>query len=117
MHFRCKRRIIALAVLFAFALSIGLQGLTATLASAAAVASQSAMPMSSADDPMDCPTADGLDQANCMAMCASFIAVLVEPVRLPLLRSHQTLRSMRMPLLNARSVLPEPYPPKPGALI
>ena len=118
MNFRIRRRIIALAVLFAFALSISLQGLTAAaVAKVVAHESNAAMAMSSIDDPMDCPGPDGIERATCMAACAGFIGILFEAVGLPVLRSHRTHRDERTGSLRDLHIPPDPYPPRPSALI
>ena len=116
MHLRSR---ITLALLFLFALSVSLQGLTTATAgmNLATPESHAAMAMSTAADPMDCPSHDGLDQADCMAMCAGIIGVLFEPSRLPILQSHRTFQDERAASLSDRSIIPEPHPPRPSALI
>src|SRR5687768_9590924 len=105
MHLRITRRITSV-LLFLFALSVSSQGLTTASAGMelAAPESHTDMAMASMDDPMDCPSHDGVDQANCMAMCAGLIGVLFEPGRLPILHSHRTSQDERTASLSDRSI-------------
>jgi len=118
MRLRMNRRV-TLALLFVFAVSVSLQGLAAAAAGMEMAASDShaAMAMPSMGDPADCPSHDGGDQPSCMAMCAGITGILFETGRLPILQSHRTPRDQRAAALSERSILPEPHPPKPSALI
>ena len=117
MHLRTKRRIANFATAVLFAVSLGLHGLLTTAANAKMTAA-SHMAMSSGDGPMNCPGHDdGAGQATCLAICAAFVGILLEPTALPFVRSHEIHAADLVMLLIDRSVPPDPYPPRPSALI
>jgi hypothetical protein len=114
MHPRTKRRITFITAVL-FALSLGLHGLLTTAANAKMTAAASHM--SSSDEPMDCPGHDGADKAGCLAVCAGFIGILFDPAELLFIQSHGIHADERIVSLSDRSVPPDPYPPRPSALI
>ena len=117
MHLREEPRLTSLIMAALFALSLGLQGLLTTAADAKMIASASHVGMSSGDEPMDCPGQDGADQASCFAVCAGSIGILFEPAELLFVSSRRVNADGLIMSLRDRSVPPDPYPPRPSALI
>lgn len=116
MHLRSKRRITAMITAALFVVSLALHGLLTTAANAQMTTAPSHVGMSSGDEPMNCPGHDGADQASCFAICA-IIGIVFEPAALPVIRSHEIHAGALIVSLSDRSVPPDPYPPRPSALI
>lgn len=115
-RFRLARVILALL----FGLTFGLQGLSGALTNAKVATQDMGMTMSamSSDDaPVDCPSHDGVNQANCMAACAALTGIIFEPVTFALAKSRHAPLDERVASLRDRSILPEPHPPRPSTLI
>ncbi len=117
MHLRKKRRFAVLIMAAFFAVSLGLHGLLTTAANAQMTEGALHMAMPSDGEPMNCPGHDGADQANCLATCAAFVGVLFEPVALPFVQIRVIHAGARIVSLSDRSIPPDPYPPRPSALI
>jgi hypothetical protein len=117
MHVRAMRRITAFILAGLFAVSLGLHGLLAATASANMDAPASHSAMASGDEPMNCPGPDGADPASCYAICAAFIGIVFEPARLPVALSNKIHAGAAIVSLSDRSIPPDPYPPRPSALI
>jgi hypothetical protein len=115
MHLRTKRRITAVITAALFVVSLGLHGLLTTPANAQMAPAPSHM--FSGDDPMNCPGQDGADPAICYAICTAFIGIVFEPARLPVVLSHKIHAGALIVSLRDRSIPPDPYPPRPSALI
>ena len=113
MDLGMKRRIAALILVGLFAVSLGLQGALATTANAKMIATASLAAMSL----MNCPGQDEADQTSCFAICAAFIGIVFEPARLPVVLSHKIHAGALIVSLRHRSIPPDPYPPRPSALI
>jgi hypothetical protein len=116
MHLRSKRRIAAFILAGLFAVNLGLHGLLPTTASANMDAPASHSAMSSGDEPMNCPGPEGADKANCLAICA-VIGIVFEAAGLPVVRSHKIHAGALIVSLSDRVIPPDPYPPRPSALI
>ena len=117
MDLGMKRRIAALILVGLFAVSLGLQGALATTANAKMIATASLAAMSLDDERMNCPGQDEADQTSCFAICAAFIGIVFEPARLPVVLSHKIHAGALIVSLRHRSIPPDPYPPRPSALI
>ena len=117
MHLRTKRRMTAFLTAILFAVSVGLHGQLTTAANAQMTSTASHMGMSAGDEPMNCPGHDGADQTTCAALCAAFVGILFEPAALPLVQSRATHADERIVSLSDRVIPPDPYPPRPSALI
>jgi hypothetical protein len=116
MRLRTKRHITTFIAAL-FAVSLGLHGLMTARANAQMTAAASHIAMSSGDEPMDCPGHGGADQASCLAVCAGFIGVLFEPAALHFVETRALHADERVVSLSDRNVPPNPYPPRPSALI
>ena len=117
MHLRAKRRITAVITAALVVVSLGFHGLLTTAANAQMTTAPSHVGMSSGDDPMNCPGPDGADPAICNAICAAFIGIVYDPARLPVVLSHKIHAGALIVSLSALTVPPDPYPPRPSALI
>ena len=108
--------IIVLAVLFG--LTFSSQGLLGAKMAGPHPDMAMTMPgMSSADEPADCPSHDGVSQANCVAACAGFTGLVLEPVIFVFVGAPHAPMNERVASLSDRSIPPEPHPPRPSALI
>ena len=110
------RRIARLFVVLLFTISIGVHGL-ATPAAAKVATPHAQSQMLSLGEPMDCPGHEEMDQANCVAACSGLIGILLEPTALAPIQSRRTPPNERFASLSDRTIPPEPYPPRPSALI
>ena len=71
-----------------------------------------AMESSTPDHGMDCGGGDKAAHAACVAMCATAIAILSEPVEIPFaVAMHDNVAATEVPLSSGRPS-PEPPPPK-----
>ena len=117
MHLRTKRRITAMVTAALFVVSLGLHGLVVTAANAQMTTAPSHVGMSSGDEPMNCPGQDGADPASCYAVCAAFTGIVFEPAGLPVVRSQEIHAGALIVSLSDCAIPPDPYPPRPSALI
>ena len=115
MDVRVKRRLTAMITAALFVASLGLHGLLTTASSAQMTATPSHVGMPSGE-PVNCPGPDGADQASCFAICA-VIGIVFDPARLPVVGSHKIHAGALIVSLSDRSIPPDPYPPRPSALI
>ena len=108
---RAKRRLFCLLTALLFALSsVGhVYAATEAVMKMPATAMEDTM----SDDGMDCGGgSDKGARVNCMAMCATSIAILAEPVAVPVVVALQNVESGTELPPPERGLLPEPHPPK-----
>ena len=111
MAVRANRRMLCLLMALLFAVSSVAHVYAATEAamkmpSAAMAASEHGM------DGMDCGGSDKAAHAACVAMCATAVAILNEPIVVPLVLAVQSVEAdPELPPLG-RGPAPEPHPPK-----
>ncbi len=105
-----KRRWLCLLTALLFAISSAAHVYAAT--EAAMKMPAVAMETSSPNHGMDCGGDDKAAHAACMAMCATAVAILSDPVEIPLARAAQNAKSRPEMPPAGRSPLPEPHPPK-----
>lgn len=111
MVFRARRRLFCLFTAMLFALSSVGHVYAATDAIMKMPAA--AMEGSMSDHGMDCGGGnDKGARANCMAMCATSVAILSEPVAVPAVVPSQDVESITELPPPERGLLPEPHPPK-----
>jgi hypothetical protein len=114
MTFRAPRhRLLCMVAALLFSLSTVAHGFAMTQAALKmpSVAAPMSMQDHGAEHGMDCG-GDGIAHANCVAMCATAVAILCEPVRIPLLSAvYDTAVAASLPL-DGRGIPPEPHPPK-----
>ena len=121
MAFRApRRRFVSLLTAMLFGLSIVGHGfaITAAVLKMSAAAAATTMEMPSPGHAMDC--GDDVDKgahAACVAACASAVAILCEPIQMPIFAAMQDMTAdVELPF-SGRGIPPEPYPPKPVVLI
>ena len=101
-----------LCLLTAFVFTIGSIGHAFAMTDAAMKMPSAAMASSAPDHGMDCDGSDKATHAACVAMCASAVALLNEPVAILFAVAIQDfVVDPALPLLG-RSPSPEPHPPK-----
>ena len=116
MAFRAPRcRFVSLLTVMLFGLSIVGHGfaMTEAVLKMSAAAAATTMEMPSPDHAMDC--GDDVDKgarAACVAACASAIAILCEPVQMPIFAAMQDMAADVDLPFSGRGIPPEPYPPK-----
>ena len=109
MAFRSRRLLCLLtALLFAIS-SVGhVYAVTNAVMKMPAAAMDGTMP----DHGMDCGGSDKAAKANCMAMCATSVAILSVPVAMPVaVALHAIEPAVELPPPE-REPLPEPHPPR-----
>ncbi len=113
MAFRARRRLFCLLTAMLFAISsVGHVYAATEMAAKAptAMAMESSMPE---DHGMDCDGGDDkAARVNCMAMCATSLAILSEPAPVPFVVALQGVESGTELPPPERGLLPEPHPPK-----
>ena len=68
--------------------------------------------MESSDHGMDCGGSDQAAHADCIAMCATAVAILSEPAAIPFVVAMQDIAIDPDLPTSGRSPAPEPHPPK-----
>jgi hypothetical protein len=109
------RRLFCLLTAMLFALSsVGhVYAATEAVMKMPAAAMEGSMEGSVTDHGMDC--GGGNDEgarANCMAMCATSVAILGEPIVVPVVAALQSVKPAAELPPPERGLLPEPHPPK-----
>ena len=111
MAFRIDRRVLCLLTALLFAVSSVAHVYAAT--AAAMTMPDAAMATSDRSmDGMDCGGSDKAAHKACVAMCATAVAILNEPIIVPLVLAMQNVEAdPELPPLG-RGPSPEPHPPK-----
>jgi hypothetical protein len=102
-----KRRLICLLAAALFAISSVGHAYAAT----AALMEMPAATMAP-NHGMDCGGSDKASHATCVALCATAVAILAEPVGITLAILQQSLDAAPQLPLAGRELLPEPGPPR-----
>jgi hypothetical protein len=68
--------------------------------------------ISMSDHGTDCGGDDNAVRANCIAACATAIAILCDPVRMPIPVAIQDIAAIAQLPAFGRGIAPEPHPPK-----
>ena len=110
MAFRARRRLFGLLTTVLFALSSVAHVYAAT--EAAMKMPAAAMESSAPDHGMDCGGGDKAAHAACVAMCATAMAILGEPIAVPIVVAAQDVESDPELPPPGRGPSPEPHPPK-----
>ncbi len=109
MVFCARRRLFCFLTALLFALS----SVGHVYAATEAVMKMPAAAMEMSDHGMDCGGgSDKGARANCMAMCATSVAILSESVAVPAFVALQDVESIAELPPPERGLLPEPHPPK-----
>ena len=111
-----KRSLTALLIGMLFGISIVTHGFASTSASVNMAIEAATTGMSSPDDGMNCGGKDIDKRAACFALCATAIAILVDPAPLPVVAVWQQLTAGAVRDLPTRNNPPDPYPPRPSVL-
>ena len=112
MAFHARRRRFGLLTALLFAIS-SVGHVYAATAAAAKMPATVAMEGSMADHGMDCGGGDDKGaRAHCMAMCATSVAILSEPVAIAVTIAMQAVVSDTELPPPERGVSPEPHPPR-----
>jgi hypothetical protein len=110
MAFSAKRRLLRLVTALLFAFSGVAYAYAAT--EVAVTAGNVAMEMPVPDDGMDCCGTDKTTRVSCVAMCATAIAILSDPVAVPFAVAVKGVESDPELLPSGRDPSLDPYPPK-----
>ena len=110
MVLHANRRWLCLLVALLFAISSVAHVYAAT--DAAMKMPASTMETSTPDHGMDCDGNDKAAHAACVAMCATTLAILGEPVAIPFTIATLDIEAAPQLPLPGRTPSPEPHPPK-----
>lgn len=111
MVFRPGRRLLSLlvAVLFTIGSTGHVLAATEALMKMPAGTMESAIP----DHDMCCTgDSDQMAHANCIAVCATSVAILSDPIRIPMASTPLSVESLAETPPAGRDLLPEPHPPR-----
>jgi hypothetical protein len=119
MAFRARRRLFGLltAVLFALSSVAHVYAATEVATKMPATGMESSAPdrgmeSSAPDHGMDCGSVDKSARADCVAMCATAVAILGETIAVPFVVAAQDVESGAELPPPGRGPSPEPHPPK-----
>jgi hypothetical protein len=109
MVLQANRRWLCLLTALLFAIGSMAQAYAMT---DAAMKPSGAMESSAPDDGMDCGGSDKAANAVCVAMCATAVAILSEPVAIPFAAAMQDIVTAAVLPPPSGCLSPEPHPPK-----
>jgi len=110
MVLHANRRWVCLLIALLFAM--GSMAHAYAMTDAAMMMPNAAMESSASDHGMDCGGSDKAAHAACVAMCATAVAILGEPVAIPFVVSMQDIVVAPELSPHSRGPSPEPHPPK-----
>jgi len=111
------RRIACILIAVLFGHSMVAHGFAVSRAMAKMMVPDTSMDMTSMDmgasgHPMDCGGKDIGAKTACFAMCASAVAILCDPARVPVISATRELTIEPQVPTFGRGIPPEPHPPK-----
>jgi hypothetical protein len=110
MALHAKRRLLCFVTALLFA--IGSVGQVYAATEALMQMPAAAMADSSPDHDMDCGGHDKASRAACVALCATSVAILIDPVAVPFAVAQRNVEAQAESPPPGRGPSPEPHPPK-----